>query len=102
MDDYFDSAESVEEAVKKATEVKYIHTRGGFEIRNWVSNSGEVLQQLGESKTNQILHFNTDKATGSERVLGIVWDPQEDVFTFALKLRENLQPYLSGNERLTK
>ncbi|XP_065074719.1 uncharacterized protein LOC135698602 [Ochlerotatus camptorhynchus] len=102
VDDYFDSTETVEEAVKKATEVRYIHSKGGFEIRNWVSNSSELLQQLGESKSNQIVHFNTDKATGSERVLGIVWDPQEDVFTFALQLRENLQPYLSGDERPTK
>ncbi|XP_065076052.1 uncharacterized protein LOC135699688 [Ochlerotatus camptorhynchus] len=102
VDDYFDSTETVEEAVKKANEVRYIHSKGGFEIRNWVSNSTEVLQQLGESKRNQIVHFHTDKATGCERVLGIVWDPQEDVFTFALKLRENLQPYLPGSERPTK
>ncbi|XP_055615088.1 uncharacterized protein LOC129761392 [Toxorhynchites rutilus septentrionalis] len=102
VDDYFDSTETVKEAVKRASEVKYIHSRGGFEIRNWVSNSHAVLQQLGESKTNQMVYFNTDKATGSERVLGIVWDPQEDVFTFALKLRENLQPCLTGDKRPTK
>ncbi|XP_055623638.1 uncharacterized protein LOC129767049 [Toxorhynchites rutilus septentrionalis] len=102
VDDYFDSTETVKEAVKRASEVKYIHSRGGFEIRNWVSNSHAVLQQLDESKTNQMVYFNTDKATGSERVLGIVWDPQEDVFTFALKLRENLQPCLTGDKRPTK
>ncbi|XP_062711642.1 uncharacterized protein LOC134289598 [Aedes albopictus] len=91
VDDYFDSTETVEEAVQKASEVRFIHSKGGFEIRNWVSNSTEVLQQLGESKTNQIVYFNTDKSTGNERVLGIVWDSQADVFTFAMKLPENLQ-----------
>ncbi|XP_062557132.1 uncharacterized protein LOC134221991 [Armigeres subalbatus] len=82
--------------------LRFIHSKGGFEIRNWVSNSVKVLQQLGESKANQVVHFNADKAKENERVLGIVWEPQADVFTFAMKLPENIQPCLSGNKRPTK
>lgn len=102
VDDYFDSTDTVEEAVQKACEVRFIHSKGGFEIRNWVSNSADVLQQLGESKSNQIIHINADKSTGNERVLGIVWDPKADVFTFTMKMQENIHPYLSGDQRPSK
>lgn len=41
MDDYLDSANSPEEAIKLVKDVIYIHSKGGFEIRSWASNSEE-------------------------------------------------------------
>ncbi|XP_053686297.1 uncharacterized protein LOC128735839 [Sabethes cyaneus] len=91
VDDYYDSADSVEQATKMARDVKYIHSRGGFYIRNWVSNSPEFLQNIGESSQKPI-HFNRDKDTMVERVLGIIWDPTEDVFRFSTAVRDEYQP----------
>ncbi|XP_062537677.1 uncharacterized protein LOC134206002 [Armigeres subalbatus] len=51
VDDYFDSVNSVEEAIQRAKDVTYVHARGGFQIRNWVSNAEEVLRSLGEQKS---------------------------------------------------
>lgn len=70
VDDYFDSVDTVEEAVQRAQEVKIIHENCGFEIRNWVSNSEEVLRRLGVEKPAAPVHFNRDKQTNNERVLG--------------------------------
>ncbi|XP_055590063.1 uncharacterized protein LOC129742216 [Uranotaenia lowii] len=42
VDDYFDSADTEEEAVKRAVSVKSIHAAGGFEIRNWVRSCGLI------------------------------------------------------------
>ncbi|XP_065083393.1 uncharacterized protein LOC135705548 [Ochlerotatus camptorhynchus] len=42
-DDYYDSADTVAEAVNLAKEVKYVHSRGGFHIRNWSTISERVL-----------------------------------------------------------
>lgn len=75
VDDYFDSVDTVEEAVNREKEVRFIHAKGGFEIRNWVSNSDTFLGKLGEASKSQAVHFNRDKESGTERVLGIVWDP---------------------------
>lgn len=34
IDDYFDSCDTTEEAIQRAKEVKYIHSRAGFNMRN--------------------------------------------------------------------
>ncbi|XP_055632399.1 uncharacterized protein LOC129772895 [Toxorhynchites rutilus septentrionalis] len=102
VDDYFDSADTIEEAVERANQVKFIHSKGGFEMRNWVSNSPEVLRCMGERNAIQSIHFNRDKETESERVLGIIWNPMQDVFSFSTKHRENLEVYLNGSVRPTK
>ncbi|XP_055543223.1 uncharacterized protein LOC129728792 [Wyeomyia smithii] len=102
VDDYYDSADSVDHAYKIAREVKYIHSRGGFHLRNWVSNSSEFLEAMGEPSKNSAVHFNRDKSTMVERVLGIIWDPSEDVFRFSTTVREAYKPVLHGIERPTK
>ncbi|XP_062713981.1 uncharacterized protein LOC134290796 [Aedes albopictus] len=102
VDDYFDSTHTVEEAVQRAREVRFIHSQAGFEIRNWVSNSEAFLQQLGETERSEAVHFNRDKSTDTERVLGIIWSPAEDVFKFSTKIRDDLLPYLLEGKRPTK
>lgn len=87
MDDYLDSADNEEEAVKLAQDVKHVHTLGGFNLRNWLSNSKDVLARVGEGDpvpnliTEKCLQL--DKHSSTERVLGMFWKPEEDVFTFS-------------------
>ncbi|XP_058827825.1 uncharacterized protein LOC131687749 [Topomyia yanbarensis] len=102
VDDYFDSTDTVGEAIRRAKEVRYIHSRGGFEIKNWVASSSEVLQALGEAKPEQRIHFNEDKHTGTERVLGIVWNSESDEFCFTTRLRNELMPFITGEQWPTK
>ncbi|XP_055632538.1 uncharacterized protein LOC129773014 [Toxorhynchites rutilus septentrionalis] len=101
VDDYFDSADTEEEAIQRAVDVRYVHSLGGFEIRNWVSNSPKVLAALGEhGKSTKTLSY--DKTLESERVLGLLWKPEEDVFTFTMGLNDKLLPYLTNSIRPTK
>ncbi|XP_062556867.1 uncharacterized protein LOC134221695 [Armigeres subalbatus] len=102
VDDYYDSVDTVEEAVRRAEEVRFIHSKAGFEIRNWVSNSSVVLRSLGEQNLAEDVHFNVDKTTENERVLGIIWSPSQDTFSFATDHRSELEPYLKGIQRPTK
>ncbi|XP_062704050.1 uncharacterized protein LOC134286454 [Aedes albopictus] len=102
VDDYFDSVDTIEEAISRAKEVKFVHQKGGFEIRNWVSNSPEVLQSLGEQQQVSTVHFAEDKGSIQERVLGMIWNPQSDEFSFSTKSREQHLPYFSGEKRPTK
>ncbi|XP_065074488.1 uncharacterized protein LOC135698436 [Ochlerotatus camptorhynchus] len=102
VDDYFDSVDTIEEAITRATDVRYVHSKGGFEIRNWVSNSGAFLDELGEVRQDQSVHFNQDKESGTERVLGIIWDPRHDEFSFSMEHRQDVRPYLLECQRPTK
>jgi len=46
VDDCFDSKDTVEESNALIRDVIEVHRRGGFEIRNWMSNSDEVLKAI--------------------------------------------------------
>ncbi|XP_053698696.1 uncharacterized protein LOC128745645 [Sabethes cyaneus] len=101
VDDYLDSTDTVEEAVERAQKVRFVHAQAGFDIRNWISNSTTFLQALGENAVkNQIPLQMNEKAT--ERVLGIIWNPHQDYFTFSTSVHVDLQPYLTGDRRPTK
>ncbi|XP_055527986.1 uncharacterized protein LOC129720529 [Wyeomyia smithii] len=98
-DDYFDSTNTVEKAVQRASEVRFVHSKGGFEIRGWVSNSLEFLERMGETEKKQAIHLDS---ANPERVLGIVWNTKDDVFAFTTKMRDSLMPYLSDGKVPTK
>ncbi|XP_055633071.1 uncharacterized protein LOC129773484 [Toxorhynchites rutilus septentrionalis] len=82
MDYYLGRFDSVDEAVEVSTEVKTVHGRAGFQIRNWLSNSKEVVQRLGENMTEHSKQFNIDKSNVCGGVLGLKWSTEEDVFRF--------------------
>ncbi|XP_062703529.1 uncharacterized protein LOC134285982 [Aedes albopictus] len=94
VDDYFDSADTEAEAVALAKDVKKVHADAGFEIRNWVSNSSNVLEQLGEAELK--MEKSLDAVSDTERILGIMWRPETDSFGFSTVFREDLKQYIEG------
>ncbi|XP_058816283.1 uncharacterized protein LOC131679560 [Topomyia yanbarensis] len=102
VDDYLDSTFTVGEAIKRASEVTFIHSKAGFKLRNWVSNSTKFLQHFGGQTESRIIHFGCDKSNNTERVLGMSWNTVDDVFVFATVLRDDLQAFLTGGKLPTK
>ncbi|XP_053699267.1 uncharacterized protein LOC128746242 [Sabethes cyaneus] len=102
MDDYFDSADTSDQAAERARQVKLIHSRAGFNMRNWVSNSVEVLRSLGESPEQGLLSIDCSKEEKQHRVLGIAWDSKKDVFIFSTSWHTDLAPYIFDNARPSK
>lgn len=82
MDDYLDSVDTAEEAIQVIQEVAQIHTRAGFEMRGWTSNS----QTVRETVPKENLSLNTISLTldqlSDEKTLGLVWDPLCDTLGF--------------------
>ncbi|XP_065089401.1 uncharacterized protein LOC135710680 [Ochlerotatus camptorhynchus] len=103
VDDYLDSRDSVEEATSIATAVKEVHAKDGFEIRNWLSNSDEVVRRVGhDSVADLAKSFAVDKNNGTERVLGMLWQPSSDVFTFSIRFRDGISQILNDRVVPTK
>ncbi|XP_062703497.1 uncharacterized protein LOC134285955 [Aedes albopictus] len=102
VDDYANSADTVEEAVRVALEVKEIHASAGFVIRNWLSNSGQVLLRVGEQGSETTKTFSVGKSADAERVLGITWLPEYDSLMFAAKFRPDIQHLLDEDTIPTK
>ncbi|XP_053691178.1 uncharacterized protein LOC128739706 [Sabethes cyaneus] len=100
VDDMLTSVETEEEAIKLAKEVHYIHLQGGFQMRNWVSNSPAVLEALGEvPKTEKSMDMNAELAM--EKVLGMWWSAASDVFRYKLCTDRNKE-LLTGVKHPTK
>ncbi|XP_055622976.1 uncharacterized protein LOC129766468 [Toxorhynchites rutilus septentrionalis] len=95
------STETEQEAIKLAESVWFIHNQGGFEIRNWMSNSATVLSKLnGNPCTERSLDLSSDLAT--EKVLGMWWCTQTDCFIYKINRARLGEDLLEGNRIPTK
>lgn len=80
VDDYVDCFDSEKEAVEVVTNVKQIHKAGGFKMHNLLTNSKVVAKELGIS-SDETNAFDDN----IERILGMHWSPNSDLFLFILK-----------------
>lgn len=97
VDDYLDTFEIVQEATSVVNEVKLVYfkqdSKGGFTLRHFSSIEAKYMSIFGKrAKT-----FGHGAGKKSETVLGMQWIPHEDVFVYALGLREDLQYILDEN-----
>ncbi|KAG5887272.1 hypothetical protein JTB14_015709 [Gonioctena quinquepunctata] len=51
VDDFLESFDTIEEAKKVTSDVIEVHRRGGSRIRNWASDSKDVLRNIPEEYT---------------------------------------------------
>ncbi|CAK1596115.1 unnamed protein product [Parnassius mnemosyne] len=85
MDDYPDSFQSLEDAMRISKEVRDIHKNAHFTLRKWVSNAPEIVKELEpDNETTESVKLG-DKGT-EEKILGLIWKPSTDQLSFNLKL----------------
>ncbi|XP_073836062.1 uncharacterized protein isoform X2 [Musca autumnalis] len=82
VDDFIDSVNDDEQAIELASQVQYIHSAGGFHIRNWASNSNAVISHLQDDSSKD--QKPRDLAE-TEKVLGMYWDPNKDSFVYIFR-----------------
>jgi len=100
VDDYFDSTHTEEEGIQRFLEVTEVHRRGGFLIRNWMSNSIKVLEAIPpnlKAKNNE-----TTISNETDRVLGVHWNANADKFTFVINFKKIPASVTDGTKNPTK
>ncbi|XP_058817860.1 uncharacterized protein LOC131681166 [Topomyia yanbarensis] len=102
VDDYLESLDTIEEAVGLALEVSEVHAKARFQIWNWISNHEVVLKRTGEVNPTAVKCFVADKEVASERLLGLIWLLNENVFSFTLNLRDDVRRLVQGEVIPTK
>ncbi|XP_065079347.1 uncharacterized protein LOC135702242 [Ochlerotatus camptorhynchus] len=102
VDDYLDSFENEEEAERVSREIRSIHEKGGFQLRNWLSNSIAVLRELEEEDPKASKSLCLSAVDSSDRVLGMLWHTTEDELRFSMDLKEEIQRVIDNGERPTK
>ncbi|XP_047988411.1 uncharacterized protein LOC125228017 [Leguminivora glycinivorella] len=84
MDDLLHGCHDLESAKKMKQDLINLLKSGGFNLRKWASNTPELLQ--GASKTQDQQETFEFKDQETTKTLGLRWHPQEDVFSFQLKI----------------
>ncbi|XP_029659434.1 uncharacterized protein LOC115233264 [Formica exsecta] len=94
VDDLITGANSKEDALMIRDQAAALLKKGGFLLRQWASNSQELLKGIGESSTtNALLELDKD---GTSKTLGIKWNPSKDVLQYAISME------LKGSNSHTK
>ncbi|XP_055591140.1 uncharacterized protein LOC129743191 [Uranotaenia lowii] len=105
VDDYLQSVDTPEEAMELVEQVSKVHANGGFQIVNWLSSSKLVLEKLGEVDPASVKALRFDGESGEvveERLLGMVWQPITDTFSFSLVFRKEVTDLILGEVVPTK
>jgi Pao retrotransposon peptidase/Protein of unknown function (DUF1759)/Family of unknown function (DUF5641)/Integrase zinc binding domain len=103
VDDLLDSCDTATEAIALQQEICEVHSRGGFRLCNWLSNSKEVMQAIPEDlQAATMKNLDVGSEIPPERVLGLFWKPQEDEFTFSLTFLKAQADVLGGEKIPTK
>lgn len=91
VDDFVDSFSTASKAIEVSKQVRDIHKAAGFELRNFSSNSPEVVLAL-KGVLDMPVNFSNEMAElQSEKVLGMYWQPTDDTFRFNIKFH-NVKP----------
>ena len=75
VDDIVHSVDSKVEAEKLMHDINSVLDEGSFKIKHWIMS--------GNDTPNEMLNLST---ANEEKVLGLNWDPNKDVFSFKIKL----------------
>ena len=77
MDDICDSVNSVAEADKLMSAIDIVLDNRGFKVQGWISNA---------TKENSSKEFTIGSEEEAEKVLGVIWKPKEDRFSYKVKI----------------
>ncbi|XP_024217811.2 uncharacterized protein [Halyomorpha halys] len=92
VDDFVDSANSIEEARLLRTQLIGLFERGGFEISKWSSNATELLSHPDDPQRPYSIPQDDSLFV---KILGLVWCPTDDYFSFSVK-----EPVRSATKRV--
>ncbi len=90
VDDCLASVASEEDAITLYHELRAMCFKGGFLLNKWISNSRRVLMSIPETEKAKEM-MNLDLVRDNlpvERVLGVQWCVQSDVFKFKITIKD--------------
>jgi transposase InsO family protein len=102
VDDYLDSFDTHEEAIMVQQQICEIHSKGGFKLCNWLSNSMAVIKAIPQDLRASNFKSLDMSEVKTERVLGLFWKPDQDIITFSLSYLKAQVDIMQGKKIPTK
>ena len=96
VDDWLGGADTEEETLQLALQVKWIHEQAGFHMHKWVSNSRIVLSGLHEEQPE------TEVSLSNSAILGMKWNTADDSLSFLFRHTKFREDLLNGSGSPTK
>lgn len=87
VDDMLTGAATTAEAIQVCNEVKTILQSSGFDLRKWISNDPQVLENISSDTTSDRVHFG-DK--DKNKTLGIFWCFKLDVLMYRVEFSSKI------------
>ena len=79
MDDYLDSMESPDEALKRSRDLVKLLSKGGFKLTKFISNVPGLLEELEDQSVESVPKvIGASMEESSSHVLGLKWDHTKD------------------------
>lgn len=100
VDDFLGSEDDELKAAELIQDVIRVHKAGGFEIRNFLCSSADVMKSIPPEL--QSVSTAANITDGEQRVLGLLWDSNEDCFTFSPNFSKVDAELLNGKRVPTK
>ena len=90
VDDMLKSVKSEEETVELVKDVKPMCKSGGFHLTKFLTNSKKVLEAaLACDSRKRVVECNfNNQSLPTETALGVLWNIEEDIFTFKVNMKE--------------
>ncbi|XP_053696951.1 uncharacterized protein LOC128744165 [Sabethes cyaneus] len=91
VDNYLDSFDNLDQAIKTIRDVIDIHENGNFRMRDFISNSKEIIKAIPEDRVSDTNNISLEHMEDSyEKILGMNWDFRKDVFKINIKIPETI------------
>ncbi|XP_054272911.1 uncharacterized protein LOC128993174 [Macrosteles quadrilineatus] len=84
VDDIVTGTSSLNEALKLQQETIQLLEKGHFSLSKWASNQEELLKVANSGQQADSVNFSSNEDS-SVNILGLHWDPTNDVFIFKLQ-----------------
>ena len=90
VDDCLKSVATNSQAVRLASQLRGLLSKGGFRLTKWISNSREVISSIPESeRAPSVKDLDFDRSSSlRERALGVQWNVKEDTFSYTISHKE--------------
>ncbi|KMQ86040.1 hypothetical protein RF55_15095 [Lasius niger] len=88
VDDVLTGADTIEEAMDTQDQLIGLCKAGGFPLKKWASNSAELVSNI-PAEDRMLLNARAWMPQETNHsMLGLLWNPEADCFTFAAKVPE--------------
>ena len=88
VDNFLISCSSADSGKRLIAEVKQMLQKAGFELTKWISNNNDVISSLPKEQRGLANKSLPRSKNAAERVLGVLWDIEDDEFRFIVDIPE--------------